>query len=124
MDTKEIPDILPLYWVNSFPEECRPMQLIGARLKVLLEKGPIPPHETVEGWVLLDVPESYSEALSPRTYRVTAKDTQNNSSVQITQGPAGGEGNVQQNMRGFNVQGDKRVSLRSFTVKHFADPLD
>jgi len=124
MDTKELPDILPLYWVNSFPDECRPMQLIGPRLTRVLEKGPIPPNETVEGWLLLDVPESYDSALTPRTYRLTVKDTQNNSSTQITQGPVGGEGNVQQNMRGFNVQGDKHVSLRSFTVKHFADPVD
>jgi hypothetical protein len=124
IDTKELPDYLPLYWVNKFPNECKPMQLVGPRLKEVLEKGPIPPHGTVEGWLLLDVPQSYNSAPSPRTYRLRAKDTENHSAVFVTQGPIAGGANVQQNLRGFHVEGDKNVSLGSFTVRHFADPVD
>jgi hypothetical protein len=124
MDTKEVPDSLPLYWINKFPSECKPMRLVGPRLKEVLEKGAIPPHGTVEGWLLMDVPQSYDTAPSPRTYRLAAKDTENHSAVEVTQGPVGGGANVQQNMRGFRVEGDKDVSLESFTVRHFADAVD
>jgi len=93
--------------------------LVRSQLKPILDDAPISPHATVEGWVLMDVPESYDSCPRPLRYRVTVKDTASKKIVQVCQGPSNEENVGIQ--RGFSV--GQEVDIGRYSVKHFADSM-
>ena len=51
------------------------MDFIGWRAEPVLETRAMQPHETIDGWILLDVPQSDSSPEQPAVFRLFIKDT-------------------------------------------------
>jgi len=117
IQTTYIPDYMPLIWVNPPPTPPRQMQLLGPRLRTVLERRVLEPHETLRGWVLLDVPTAYNSAPHPLVFRITIRDTAGKMLVWTGPGPRGDE-NIGPE-RGFDIQDE--TDIRGFLIKHLAD---
>lgn len=115
MPTKEIPHEMPLIWLNPPPTPARQMDFVGPRLGPILEKGPIAPHDTVSGWVLLSVPAEYDSAPRPLRFRITIKDTAGRTFTKIDSGPTGEE-NIFSN-RGLDIR--EEVNVQGFSISHW-----
>ena len=115
MPTKEIPDEMPLIWLNLPTTAARQLDLIGPRLEPILENGPIAPHDTASGWVLLSVPAEYDSAPRPLRFRITVKDTAGQMFTMIDSGPTGEENVL--SSRGITT--GKEVDVRGFSISHY-----
>jgi hypothetical protein len=111
-----IPPSMPLVWGNPSRSALR-INLIGEQLMPILENAPLQAHQTVRGWVLLDVPASYDSAPHPCVFRISIADTARNALSTIRTGPYA-EDNIGPE-RGIVTHGP--VDVRSYTVTHYAD---
>jgi hypothetical protein len=116
LKTVPISEYMPLIWLNPPPTPARRLSLIGPLLHPILGGRALSPHETVRGWVLLDVPPAYDSAISPTLFRISVKDTAGRSIASLDSG-ATGEENVFPD-RGWGVTDD--IDISRFSVKHLA----
>lgn len=118
LKTVQIPEYMPLIWRHEPPQLPGRLELVGQRLMPILEKRPLGPHETIRGWVLLDVPPEYDTAARPLTYRIKLKDTAGRQLTSIDTGPTGKENVVPP--RGLRYE-PGNVDIGGFQVRHLAD---
>jgi hypothetical protein len=104
---------MPLVWVNTPPTPPRRLLLVGPYLMTALEK-PIPPHETVWGWMLFDVPKEYDSGIRPTVFRVSVRDTAGHTYTAIT--PQSSD-NIADPPRGWDTRDE--VDITGFTLRHF-----
>jgi len=114
----DIPDAMPLVWVNPPPEEPMGMELIGERLDAIFRKRPLQPHETVSGWILLDFPAEYDDAPHPFVFRISLKDTAKQGAEIIDSGPIGKDINVTSS---YGLNFTTPVNLEGYRITHWAD---
>jgi hypothetical protein len=71
------------------------------------------PRQTVKGWILLDMPSAYNQAVQPPVLRVTIRDAAGQELTTVI--PTAGNGdNV--NWSSFNVGG--RIDLTGYSLFH------
>jgi hypothetical protein len=118
LDTVEVPDDLPLIWVSQPPSLSRRLELTGGHLMPLLRDKPLQPHETRQGWLLLDALSEFDSAPRPLAFRISIQDTTGQSLTNINSGPTG-ENILPEH---FIHVGAADVDLTEFTTHHLADP--
>jgi hypothetical protein len=79
MRTVTIRDTMPLLWLSGNPRVYKEMQVGGGYLESIMENHVLAPHETIHGWVLLDVPAEFDTAPQPPIYRISIKDSEGHS---------------------------------------------
>jgi hypothetical protein len=104
-----------LIWVNPPPKPSQLIELEPPRLEPILDRA-LPPHETVEGCLLLDVGKEWLTAPRPPLYRFTIRDTAGNKEVIIDDVSHGGN---MGNAIGFHAVDD--VDVSHHTMVHLAD---
>lgn len=117
VEGKYIPDYMQLVTLRNPPSDSLRLDFLGPRLKPRLEEKPLQSHETVRGWVALDMPPAYNEAVQPRLFRITVKDTAGHKFVALD--PASGSDENIGPERGVKWNG--KIDLSKHTVKHLAD---
>lgn len=115
--TLRIPEEMPLVWMNTSTIPARRLTLLGGYLASVLESKPLEPHQTVRGWVLLDVTNQFDSAVFPRTYRISVRDTAGRKLTVLDSGPTGEENVVPP--RGFQIT--DVIDVTGFEVRHLAD---
>jgi hypothetical protein len=115
MPTTPIYRGLRLIWVNPPPKPSQLIELEPPRLEPILDRA-LPPHETVEGCLLLDVGKEWLTAPRPPLYRFTIRDTAGNKEVIIDDVSHGGN---MGNAIGFHAVDD--VDVSHHTMVHLAD---
>jgi hypothetical protein len=115
--TRKVPEYMPLVWVNSPPTPSMSLSLVGGYLEPILESGPLQPHRTLRGWVLLDVSEKFDSAAFPPTFRISVKDTAGHKLTVLDSGPTGEENVFPE--RGFQTKSP--IDIRGFQIRHLAD---
>jgi len=119
LKTTPVTEDMPLVWVNPPPARSRRMRLLGSRIESGLTQGPIPPHQTVQGWILLDAPARYDEAPSPHMYRISIKDTEGHEFSVLDQGPTETGNIFIGTTRGFDIENE--TDIGTLQVKHLSD---
>ncbi len=114
-----VPESMPLVWVNLPPNPSLRMQLIGDRLESVLNNRPLQAHETVTGWVALDVPPEYDTAVRPLVFRISIKDTAGHGVTVVAPSPnADNAGNIVP-PAGFGGAAD--FDITGYQITHWAD---
>jgi len=113
-----IPDYMPLASLASPPSQSVRLYLVGSSLRTILESRPIQPHETVRGWVLLDMPSTYDSAVQPLVFRITVKDTAGHKFIKIHPTDEKIDENVLPE-RGFRWESP--LDLSGYSIHHLTD---
>jgi hypothetical protein len=118
IEGKYIPDYMPLASLVSPPSKSVRLFLVGPSLQTLLESRAIQPHETVRGWVLIDMPSAYDSAVQPLVFRITVNDTAGHKFIKIHPTDEKIEENVLPE-RGFKWESP--LDLSGYSVHHLID---
>lgn len=120
--TKQVPEQMPLIWRRTPPQLSLRLDLIGQRLLPLIKSRPLQPHETIRGWLLMDIGAEYDDAPRPLVHRITIKDTAGRKFTTVIGGPSGEENILPP--RGFEVDPTNAANLidiQNHTIRHLAD---
>jgi len=122
LETVAVSEYMPLVWVNDSPNPSVRMTLLGPRLETEVVQKLIQPHQTVEGWILLDVPAKFKDASSPHVYRISIKDTEGHAFTVLDQGPQE-TGNLHTigTIRGFTF--GNAVDISKLQIRHLGDSI-